>query len=66
VFARIPGGDEERWVEVLRLPPSSPNPNAYAERFVLSIRGERLDVSSHWARRTRDGRFMSSYKHYRF
>ena len=30
-------------VEVLRLPPSSPNLNAYAERFVLSIRRECLD-----------------------
>ena len=30
-------------VEVLRLPPSSPNLNAYAERFVLSIRSECLD-----------------------
>jgi putative transposase len=30
-------------VEVLRLPPSSPNLNAYAERIVLSIRSECLD-----------------------
>jgi putative transposase len=30
-------------VEVLRLPPSSPNLNVYAERFVLSIRSECLD-----------------------
>jgi len=30
-------------VEVLRVPPSSPNLNAYAERFVLSIRTECLD-----------------------
>ena len=30
-------------VEVLRLPPSSPNLNAHAERFVLSIRSECLD-----------------------
>jgi putative transposase len=30
-------------VEVLQLPPSSPNLNAYAERFVLSIRSECLD-----------------------
>jgi putative transposase len=30
-------------VEVLRLPPSSPNLNAYAERFVLSLRRECLD-----------------------
>ena len=30
-------------VQLLRLPPSSPNLNAYAERFVLSIRNECLD-----------------------
>src|SRR5450755_2246261 len=30
-------------VEVLRLPPSSPNLNGYADRFVLSIRRECLD-----------------------
>jgi hypothetical protein len=30
-------------VDVLRLPRSSPNLNAYAERFVLSIRSECLD-----------------------
>ncbi len=30
-------------LEVLRLPPSSPNLNAYAERFVLTIRSECLD-----------------------
>jgi putative transposase len=30
-------------IEVLRLPPSSPNLNAFAERFVLSIRTECLD-----------------------
>jgi transposase InsO family protein len=34
---------KRRGVEVLRLPPSSPNVNAYAERFVLSIRSECLD-----------------------
>jgi putative transposase len=34
---------ERGGVEVLRLPPSSPNLNAYAERFVLSIRTECLD-----------------------
>jgi putative transposase len=32
-------------VEVLRLPPISPNLNAFAERFVLSIRSECLDRS---------------------
>jgi transposase InsO family protein len=30
-------------VEVMRLPPRSPNLNAYAERFVLSIKSECLD-----------------------
>ena len=30
-------------VNLLRLPPSSPKLNAYAERFVLSIRSECLD-----------------------
>jgi putative transposase len=30
-------------VKVIRLAPSSPNLNAYAERFVLSIRTECLD-----------------------
>ena len=34
---------ERGGVEALRLPPSSPNLNAYAERFVLSIRTECLD-----------------------
>ena len=29
--------------KVIRLPPMSPNPNAYAERFVRSIKGECLD-----------------------
>ncbi len=36
-------------VEVLRLPPSSPNLNAYAERFVLSMpRTECLDRIVPW------------------
>jgi len=31
---------KEQGVEVIRLPPKSPNLNAYAERFVRSIKGE--------------------------
>jgi putative transposase len=34
---------EEQGVEVIRLPPKSPNLNAYAERFVRSIKEECLD-----------------------
>jgi putative transposase len=34
---------EEQGVEVIRLPPKSPNLNAYAERFVRSIKGECLN-----------------------
>ena len=34
---------EEQGVEVIRLPPKSPNLNAYAERFVRSIKDECLD-----------------------
>jgi putative transposase len=53
-------------VEVLRLPPSSPNLNAYAERFVLSIRSECLDrvvpLGEVYLRRT-----VSEFvRHYRF
>jgi transposase InsO family protein len=47
-------------VKVLRLPPSSPNLNAYAERFVLSIRTECLDRIVPWARRTFGVRFRST------
>jgi putative transposase len=47
-------------VKVIRLPPSSPNLNAYAERFVPSIRRECLDRSCRWARRTCDGRCVNS------
>ena len=47
-------------VEVLRLPPSSPNLNAYAERFVLSIRSECLDRIVSLGERICDGRCMSS------
>jgi putative transposase len=34
---------EEGGIEVIRLPPLSPNLNAYAERFVRSIKDECLD-----------------------
>ncbi|MFC1491418.1 hypothetical protein ACFLQ0_02375 [Nitrospinota bacterium] len=34
---------EESGMNVLRLPPRSPNLNAYAERFVLSIKQECLN-----------------------
>ncbi|MCI0428952.1 MAG: integrase core domain-containing protein [Rhodospirillales bacterium] len=34
---------EEQGVEVIRLPPKSPNLNAHAERFVRTIKGEFLD-----------------------
>ena len=34
---------EEGGTEVIRLPPMSPNLNAYAERFVRSIKGECLE-----------------------
>ena len=34
---------EEQGIEVIRLPPRSPNLNAYAERFVRSIKKECLD-----------------------
>jgi putative transposase len=34
---------EEQGIEVIRLPPRSPNLNAYAERFVRSIKEECLD-----------------------
>jgi putative transposase len=34
---------KKRGVKVLRLPAKSPNPNAFAERFVLSIRTECLN-----------------------
>ena len=44
---RAPGGGrgllEEAGVEVVRLPYRSPNLNAYAERFVRSIKDECLD-----------------------
>jgi hypothetical protein len=36
-------------VTTVRLPPKSPNLNAYAERFVLSINSECLITSFRWA-----------------
>jgi putative transposase len=52
-------------VEVLRLPPSSPNLNAYAERFVLSIRSECLDrivPLGEWHLRRSISEFVQHYR----
>ena len=47
-------------MEEPRLPPSSPNLNAYAERFVLSIGSECLDRIVPLGERTCDGLWMNS------
>ena len=44
-------GDALSGYEVIRLPPMSPNLNAYAEHFVRSIKDECLIGSSSWADR---------------
>jgi putative transposase len=55
---------EEQGVEVIRLPPKSPNLNAYAERFVRSIKDECLDrmiFVGEGSLRRAVGEFMAHY-----
>ena len=55
---------EEGGIEVIRLPPMSPNLNAYAERFVRSIKNEclrRMIFSGQASLRRPTGEYMARY-----
>ena len=55
---------EQRGTEIIRLPPMSPNLNAYAERFVRSIKEEclgRMILVGQASLRRAIGEFMAHY-----